>query len=160
MSKKKQTRSQKRHRDGRIAQVENLRNQCDDCMNQIKNIDDQIEALYKKKSELQEERDNKEKNINIEMCKIYNDPELISEMIELGTQTTFSRTVLEDIQTNFSQGVFEDQIETNNIESLYELDLRINNELPVEHFGIGGIVKFGNSLQINSEMEDDDDEKC
>ena len=45
MSKKKQTRSQKRHRDGRIAQVENLRNQCDDCMNQIKNIDDQYVGM-------------------------------------------------------------------------------------------------------------------
>lgn len=123
-------------------------------LNEIEDIDEQISILQKQREEKVKEYNDistqKLKNLSI----LYNDSDLIKNIVSYAKCTTYSKSTLEDIEKNCSLGINEDNIDLDIIEKISLAEERINVE--IKHTNVLGDIlnDFGNSVKFPGEEDD------
>lgn len=86
---------------------------------------------------------------------IYNDKELLEEIIEYAENTTYSYTNLLDIKDICKRGINEDEIDWSSIEKIAFAEEKINREIQHTNFFNDVLNNLGNSIKFPGEEEDD-----
>lgn len=151
MSKKKQTRAQAKSRAKRLKKIEKLKEEQNKINQRRADLKRELEKLDNDGKEI-------EKEIQNTQCDIYNDKEVLDELQELGSQTTFSKTMLNELKNKYPNGVNVDDIESGCLNIFFELDKVINREIPRASCISELFSNVGDKFDFNDE-EGDEDEK-
>lgn len=125
-------------------------------MNEITDIDEQIDKLKSLKEQKQNELNEIDEEAYQKFANIYNDKELLSEMFNLGTSTTYSLNIINDLEITCKNGINDDIKNVSNIiDQLYDIDNRINEE--VKHTNCAGdlLDRFGSMISLPTKGDDD-----
>ena len=124
-------------------------------LNEIQNINEEIEKLKSKKEEKEKEYNEIKTKKLQEFSMIYNDKELLEEIIEYAENTTYSYTNLLDIKDICKRGINEDEIDWSSIEKIAFAEEKINREIQHTNFFNDVLNNLGNSIKFPGEEEDD-----
>ena len=124
-------------------------------LNEIQDINKEIEKLLLKKEEREKECNEIELEKLKKMSMIYNDKDLLEEIIEYAKITTYSRTNLLDIEEIYKCGINEDNINWESIEKIAFAEEKINIEIQHTNLFIDVLSNIGDTIKFPGEEEDD-----
>lgn len=145
-----QTANQYHKRKKRISKKNDYDTKKNILANDIVDLKNQIENLNQKLNEKIEERNRVEERELSDLMNVYNDKELLDEIINLAKETTFSASNIEDMKNKCNKGINEDNITLEDIEKLSQMDQRINQEIKHTNSISDFISTFGEKIDISN----------
>lgn len=140
-------------RKKRIDIFQSYKDQTDHNLNEIKDIDEEIKLLeLKKKKKLKEFNDYDEEKLK-EFSAMYNNKELLSQIVEFAKLTTYSRSVLEDIKPLCETGINSDDINWDLLKKIIYAEETINKELKHTNRFNDILNNLGNSIKLPGEED-------
>ena len=123
--------------------------------NEIKSIDDEIARLTLLKSEKTNER-NEIKNEEFQkLASCYNNKAVIQEIVRLGRNTTFSRSVIDDIEKRCINGINIDDVNFDFLEKITLVDETINQQLSHTNIIWDIFSDFGCEIRFPGEEDEE-----
>lgn len=122
--------------------------------NEITDLNTQIERLEQLKKEKLEERNVIEENELSDLMNQYNNKELLEDIFNLAKKTTFSTTTIFEIENKCQNGINEDNITLEDINTIYQIEMKINMEIPKTNAITDLMDNFGNNLDLEKEREE------
>lgn len=158
----RQTHKEFVERNKRLGKKQTSDSRKEEKLNEIKDIEDIITERKNEIKKLRHDQEVKKREYN-EIHKsslqqfscIYNNPDLIMRIIELAKQTTYSDTSIKDIENSCSNGINEDNIDWDTIEKITLAEKRIIQEIPHTNIVSDFFDRFGNSVGLPSEEDND-----
>lgn len=123
-------------------------------LNEIKDLDDEIERLTKIKDQRLKEANEISEAAFQALSKTYNNPDLISNIIEYASYTTFSRSNLEDIK-KCQNGINIDDIKLDLLEKISSAERQINEEIAHTNLFSDFLEKIGDGIKFPGEEDDE-----
>lgn len=124
--------------------------------NEIHDIDEQIEHLYKMKAEKENERNGikseKFKTLLVE----YNNPGLLKDIFSKVRHTTYSRSLIGDIESRCEEGVNVDDADFELIENIVLADQAIIEQISHTNIISDILNNLGDSIEIPGEADGKD----
>ena len=143
-----QTSKQFTNRKKRIKTKIELDNKKSKLINNISHIDIKIDSLQKEKEENIERVNKIETEELNELMKQYNDSELLNEIFTYAKLTTFSSSTINEIEQKCKLGFNSDNISLEDLHKIYQMDVKINEEIKHTNKINDIITDFGNIIEI------------
>ena len=153
----KQTHKQYNERKQRIKTSQEYNDRIEKNVNEIYDIDKEIKRLtsLKEKKLITHQKLKDEKYHK--MLSLYNHSELITEIIEFTKNTTYSRTIINDVEKASKNGINVDTINSDTLEQIISMDNKILKEIPHTNI-IGDLLNnFGETIKLPGENNEEDD---
>lgn len=123
-------------------------------LNEIENIDKEIERLKLKKAEKEREYNDISSDKLQKLSILYNDTDLLLEIVEFAKHTTFSNSMLNDINQLCGIGINSDTIDIDLIEKITLAEESINSEIKHTNKISDIFSDFGASVKFPGERSE------
>lgn len=143
-----QTHKQFSQRRQRVEAAEKYNVKINYVRNEIQDINKEIERLNEQKKQKQDELNQITDEKFHDLMPLYNNDQLMKEILSFGRETTFSHSLVDELANKFSHSINEDNATQSDIDTIVAIEVTINKEIPHTNRFMDILDVFGSKIEI------------